>query len=361
MELRHLRYFLAAADGLHFGRAARRMHVSQPTVSQQIRELEEELGAALFERSGRGVRLTAAGELFRTYASRALEDVAAGSRALDALAKREIGQLRVAILASTTSGLVVPALAAVLRKHPGVRVTAYEGRTRRVERLVLDGKVDVGIGLLPTRSHGLDAEPLLDGRLTLVVPARHRLAGAASASLRDVADEPFALLSPTLRARKMADAELLRARITPRIVLEADSVATVLAVVRAGLAISVLPAPRRTAAEHYSIATAAAGARRRAAVPAWCPAHCPRRRVRHGGARDRRRRGSRSNVDAAQNSSGPQLSCWVPDAGGRPSPSFDFFASPTKVRRVVRCSISWLTGSRKSNSTKLEPGASPRT
>jgi LysR family transcriptional regulator, cyn operon transcriptional activator len=244
MELRHLRYFLAAAEGLHFGRAAKRLHISQPTVSQQIRELEEELGAELFERRGRGVQLTAAGELFRTYASRAIEDVAAGERALDALAKREVGELRVAYLPSMTAGVVVPAVASVLRKHPGVRVLAYEGATRRVERLVLEGKADVGLGLLPARSAGLETEPLLEGRLALVVPRQHRLAVLASATLRELEDEPFALLSRSLRARGLADALFARARVSPRIVLEADAVATVLSVVRAGLAITVLPEPR---------------------------------------------------------------------------------------------------------------------
>ena len=244
MELRHLRYFLAAAEGLHFGRAARRLHISQPTVSQQIRELEEELGAELFERRGRGVRLTRAGELFRTYASRALEDVSAGERALDALAKREGGELRVAYLPSMTASVVVPAVASVLRKHPGVRVVAYEGTSRRVERLVMEGKADIGLGLLPVRSPGLETEPLLEGRLALVVPRGHHLAKETSASLRDLEDEPFALLSRSLRARGLADALFARAGMSPRIVLEADTVATVLSVVRAGLAITVLPAPR---------------------------------------------------------------------------------------------------------------------
>lgn len=253
MELRHLRYFLAAADGLHFGRAAKRLHISQPTVSQQIRELEEELGAELFERRGRGVRLTPAGELFRTYASRAIEDVAAGERALDALAKHEVGELRVAYLPSMTAGVVVPAVASVLRKHPGVKVVAYEGVSRRVERLVMEGKADVGLGLLPMRSAGLEPEPLLEGRLALVVPAQHRLAGASAASLRDLEEEPFALLSRSLRARAMADALFARARISPRVVLEADAVATVLAVVRAGLAITVLPEPRVSASDRLAV------------------------------------------------------------------------------------------------------------
>lgn len=253
MELRHLRYFLAAADGLHFGRAARRLHISQPTVSQQIRELEDELGAELFERRGRGVRLTPAGELFRTYASRALEDVAAGGRALDALAKRVVGELRVAYLPSMTAGVVVPAVASVLRKHPGVRVVAYEGASRRVERLVMEGKADVGLGLLPARSAGLETETLLEGRLVLVVSKQHRLAGEAAASLRDLEDEPFALLSRSLRARGLADALFARARVSPRVVLEADAVATVLSVVRAGLAITVLPEPRLESSDRLAV------------------------------------------------------------------------------------------------------------
>ena len=253
MELRHLRYFLAAAETLHFGRAAKRLHISQPTVSQQIRELEEELGSELFERRGRGVHLTPAGETFRTYASRAIEDVAAGERALTALANKEAGELRLAYLPSMTAGLVVPAMANVLRKHPGVRVVAYEGRSRRVERLVLEGKADVGLGLLPVRASGLETEPLLEGRLALVVPRAHALAKAAQASLGDVENEPFALLSRSLRARGLADTLFAQARIAPRIALEADTVATVLAVVRAGLAITVLPQPRVEATDRLAI------------------------------------------------------------------------------------------------------------
>src|SRR5688572_2157969 len=108
MELRHLRYFLAVADTLHFGRAARTLHVSQPTLSQQIHKLEEELGSSLFERGPR-VRLTQAGELFRTYASRAVEDVLAGERAVLALRGLSAGTLKFGYLPSLR-GLVVPAL-----------------------------------------------------------------------------------------------------------------------------------------------------------------------------------------------------------------------------------------------------------
>lgn len=246
MELRHLRTFLTIAETEHVGRAARRLHVSQPAVSQQLRELEDELGQPLFERHPRGMRLTPAGVTFRAYASRAAEEARAGARALEALARKDAGELRVAYLPSTTAELVIPALAAVMKAHPSVRVVAHEGTSQRVERLVAEGKADVGLGLLPVRRTDLVTEPLEEGRLALVLPTRHPLARERSEplSLREVAGEPFALLSRALRARAFADAALARAAIEPRVVLEADAVATVLAVVRAGLAVTLLPEPR---------------------------------------------------------------------------------------------------------------------
>lgn len=272
MELRHLRLFLAVAEARHFGRAARRLHLSQPTVSQQVRQLEEELGEVLFERHERGARLTPAGDLFRAYASRALEEVEAGRQALGALRGLQVGELRVGYLPSLGAGLVVPALAAVLRKHPGLRVQAYEGVSRRIERRVAEGKLDVGLGIAPSRAPEVEAEPVLEGRLSLIVPAGHALAAAPGAGdaarlslaagdegeqprgasrragggrvpLRRLVEQPLALLSVGLRGRAMVDAFFNQARFSPRLVFEANAVAAVLAVVRAGLALTVLPLP----------------------------------------------------------------------------------------------------------------------
>jgi LysR family cyn operon transcriptional activator len=252
MELRHLRYFAAVAETLHFGRAARRLHVSQPTVSQQVKQLEEELGAPLFERQGTSTRLTAAGELFRAYASRALEDVHEGERAVRALEAREAGTLRIGYIPSLTTGLVIPASSAVLRKYPGIRIAAYEGITRQVERRLAEGKLDVGIGFAPSREPLVEAEPVLESRMALVVPRRHPLANATKASLKSLAGEPFALLAPGLRVRGMVDAFFASTQFAPRIVFEANAVATVLAVVRAGLAMTVLPEPRGIESERLS-------------------------------------------------------------------------------------------------------------
>ncbi|WNG41017.1 transcriptional regulator CynR [Archangium violaceum] len=252
MELRHLRYFSAVADTLHFGRAARHLHVSQPTLSQQIRQLEEELGAPLFERARSGVRLTQAGELFRTYASRALEDVNAGRRAVGALHGLTTGTLRVGYPPSMR-GVVVPALAAVLRRHPGLALSAEEAIVRRVERRLADGKLDVGLAYAPARLPDLDAEPVFDSKLALVVARGHPLAGAESVGARQLAEEPFALLSRGLRVRARVEAWFSAMRLAPHIALESNAVGTVLAIVRAGLAVTVLPEPRLAEAERLIV------------------------------------------------------------------------------------------------------------
>jgi LysR family cyn operon transcriptional activator len=268
MELRHLRYFSAVADALHFGRAARRVHVSQPTLSQQIRQLEEELGAPLFERSRAGVRLTQAGELFRTYASRALEDVDAGRVAVGALRGLTTGALRVGYPPSMR-GIVVPALATVLRKHPGLALIAEEAVVRRVERRLADGKLDVGLAYAPARLPDLDAEPLFDSRLGLVVARGHPLAGAESVGAKQLAQEPFALLSRGLRVRARVDAYFAAMRIAPHLALESNAVGTVLAIVRAGLAVTVLPEPRLADTERLVVKRLSPAPRSELAALLW--------------------------------------------------------------------------------------------
>ena len=251
VELRHLRYFLAVADALHFGRAARKLHISQPTLSQQIQKLEEELGTPLFER-GPKIRLTQAGLLFRTYASRAVEDVAAGEQAIGALRGLAMGTLRFGYMPSLR-GLVVPALASVIARHPGIRVKAEEGVGGRIERRVADGRLELGVAHSLPRRPELDIEPLFESRLGLVVGPRHPLAGETKVGISKLEGQPFALLSRGLRARTTIDAYLASARFAPTIVLEADTVATVLDLVRSGHAITMLPEPRVTVAEQLPV------------------------------------------------------------------------------------------------------------
>lgn len=227
------------------------MHVSQPTLSQQIHKLEEELGSPLFERGPR-VRLTQAGELFRTYASRAVEDVLAGEQAVSALRGLAAGSLKLGYLPSLR-GLVVPALTAVLRRHPKLRVKTEEGVGGRIERRVLEGRLDLGVTYATSPRAELDVEPLFESRLGLVVGPRHALGAERTVPLAKLAGEPFALLSRGLRARTTVDVWFASVRFSPRVVFEANAVATVLDVVRAGLAVTVLPEPRVAGAERLPV------------------------------------------------------------------------------------------------------------
>lgn len=145
MELRQLRYFVALAEELHFGRAARRVHVSQPPLSQQIRALEEELGARLFDRTSRRVLLTPEGEAF-------LEDVRGVLRGLEeavdrvrGVAQGERGRLRVGFVGSAVSTRFPAGVAAFRERHPAVRLELRESGTLVQRRAIAEGRLDVGL------------------------------------------------------------------------------------------------------------------------------------------------------------------------------------------------------------------------
>ncbi|RKH33979.1 LysR family transcriptional regulator substrate-binding protein, partial [Corallococcus sicarius] len=166
-------------------------------------------------------------------------------------------------------GIVVPALAAVLRKHPGLALSAEEAIVRRLERRLADGRLDVGLGYAPARLTDLDAEPVFDSRLVLVVARGHALAGAESVGVKLLAEEPFALLSRGLRVRARVDAHFAAMRLAPRVALESNAVATVLAIVRAGLAVTVLPEPRLADAERLVVKRLSPAPRSELAALLW--------------------------------------------------------------------------------------------
>ncbi|MBX9357186.1 LysR family transcriptional regulator, partial [Chromobacterium vaccinii] len=146
MLLRHIRYFLAVAEHLNFTRAAEALHVSQPTLSQQIRQLEEALGAELFDRGSRQLRLTDAGDAYRIYACRALRDLDAGRRALHDVASLQRGQLRLAMTPTFAAWLAGPLLARFHQRHPGIALIVREMSQEAMEAGLADDAFDIGIG-----------------------------------------------------------------------------------------------------------------------------------------------------------------------------------------------------------------------
>ncbi|OAH15417.1 LysR family transcriptional regulator [Streptomyces jeddahensis] len=187
LDLRKLRYFVAVAELLHFGRAALALHVTQPALSRQVRQLERDLGVVLFNRTSQGVTLTAAGEQF-LHDARAL--LAAGQAARDRVRRIDAGEhtLTVGFMLGTD---VTAALNAFSAGHPDVPIELVRIRWWDQAQPLLDGTVDVGFVRLPVDSDDrLDILPLYPERLSVVLPARHPLAGEAGIRITALADRP---------------------------------------------------------------------------------------------------------------------------------------------------------------------------
>lgn len=245
MELRHLRYYVAVAEECHFGRAAARLHIAQPHLSQQIKVLEGELGVQLLARSTRMVEVSAAGRDFLAQARLILEAVDhAGQRAVR-VAAGEVGHLTVGFTGSATYELL-PALARVLRSEsPDL---GLDLRGEMLTAAQVDGlrkhTLDVGILRPPVRESGLDVKTLRREPLIAVLPRDHRLAAGSSVRLTDLRNEPF-ITYPSHDRSVVYEAVLntcQRAGFNPVIGQEVSETSTLVVLVAAGRGVALVPA-----------------------------------------------------------------------------------------------------------------------
>ncbi|MFI5939318.1 transcriptional regulator CynR [Streptomyces uncialis] len=242
-ELRHLRYLLAVAEQGSFTRAAEELRISQPTLSQQVRQLERTLGAQLLDRSGRTVRLTDAGEVYAGHARRALRDLAAGERAVFDVADLSRGHLRLALTPTFTAYLAGPLAAALYDCHPGITLEVREMTQERIEAGLLADELDLGIAFHGPRPPGITATALFTETLSLVTATRNPAPGAVQEPLPvgELAERPLILLSADYATRAHVDAYLTAHRVRPRVVMEADSVQALTEIVRHTPLATVLP------------------------------------------------------------------------------------------------------------------------
>jgi LysR family transcriptional regulator, cyn operon transcriptional activator len=241
LELRHLRYFLAVADSAHFTKAAAILHVTQPTLSHQIRQLEDQLGLPLFDRVGRRVRLTAAGELLLPHARRVLRQLEEAESALGELLGLKRGVLKVGIV-QTVNACVIPEIVGRFSKaHPGIQVACSEMAVDEIETGLEAGRLDVGIGFLPPLRKSLQGEVLFAEELVAVVSTAHPLAKHRQLRVRDVAKHPLVLLSPKYCTRQLIDDAFTQARARPNIQIEMNSIDSILSTVREANLATLLP------------------------------------------------------------------------------------------------------------------------
>lgn len=248
MELRHLRYFLAVAEELHFTRAAARLHIGQPPLSQQIQALEAELGVALFLRTRRSVRLTEAGEHLLGRAREILAASQGVATELQRIARGEQGELRIGF---TSTGLLVEEMrrgvASFRKTSPGVVLRLREMYTFRQFEALAAGELDVGLVRFngPLAPPGIGLRPLRSDPLCLVVPEGHRLAGRAAVSIAECRDEAFIAYPAAAGASLVGQLDALcrRAGFRPRIAQEAREALTQIGLVATGMGVAVLLGP----------------------------------------------------------------------------------------------------------------------
>jgi LysR family cyn operon transcriptional activator len=233
MDLRQLRYFLAVANTQHMTRAAEQLHVTQSTLSHQIGQMEQALATQLFDRVGRGIRLTEAGELFRGFAQRALAELESGVTALAELDHVLRGQLRVGVIHTINSSLVPPVISRFVAEHAGVRVTVDEMSGIDIEEGLVRGQLDLGIGFAPASSVDITAERLFDEKIVLIAPRSVVGSGRRTMRAAKLAGVKLALMSPRFMTRRLIDAAYGQ-YIAGNVMLEMNSIEALLATVRCG-------------------------------------------------------------------------------------------------------------------------------
>ncbi|MFF8394458.1 LysR family transcriptional regulator [Streptomyces sp. NPDC016172] len=240
MELRQLEYFVAVAEERNFTRAAERVHISQSGVSAQIRQLERELGAELFDRSARTATLTAAGRAALDHARAALAAAAAVGQAVGEVTGLIRGRLVVGMVIGCTLTPLFDALSAFHRAHPGVEISLQEDNSDRLVEAVRLGTADVALVGTAAAPEGLEALTIISERLVVVIPDAHPLASRRRVTLRDVAAHPIVCMPPGTGLRTVFDGACAAQDLRPGIALQASAADAVADLAARGLGVAVL-------------------------------------------------------------------------------------------------------------------------
>jgi DNA-binding transcriptional LysR family regulator len=247
VELRHLEYFVAVAEELHFGRAAARLQIAQPPLSQQIRKLEEELEVQLFFRTKRHVQLTAAGEIFLEEARQTLVQAARAREMAQKASRGELGRLAIGFVGSAISEALPLLLLPFRERFPDIELTLRELTTSQQIRALRDGRIQVGILRPPISDVTLSVETLLKEPLLVALPEPHPLARQKSLPVEALAQERF-IIFPRAQGPGLYDQIISlcqQAGFSLQIIQEAIQMQTILGLVAAGLGVALVPASAR--------------------------------------------------------------------------------------------------------------------
>lgn len=241
MEFRLLEYFLAVCEELHFTRAAEKLGISQPTLSQQIRLLEHRIGSPLFQRIGKRIYVTEAGDILRKHVQNVFHELEQAQAAIAELAGMQRGRLRIGC---SGNHLLSGPISAFHALYPGIELSVTELATEETKERLLDNQLDLGVVFLPLYGDDtpLESFPLLEEQLVLVVSRQHKLAKAASIRLEELRTLPLAMLQQKFHVRQMIDRSSQEAGFELRPQLELSTLDSLLQIAALHIGAAVLPA-----------------------------------------------------------------------------------------------------------------------
>ena len=244
MNLADVEWFVALAETPHMTQVAERLNTTQPTLSRSLARLEHQIGAPLFDRVNRRLRLNPSGEVLLRHARRSLLELRAATEHIRSLRDPEHGTVRLGFLHSVATWLAPELIRGFRARAPQVRFALTQAATYELEALVADGMVDLAVtGPRPT-DESLAWHPIHTEQLCLVVPRDHRLADRGSVGIADAAGEPFILLGPDFGLRRLTDDLLAQVGADPAVAFESAEIATMESLAAAGLGVTVVPRPR---------------------------------------------------------------------------------------------------------------------
>ena len=243
IELRHLRYFIAVAEELHFGKAAERLHIAQPPLSQQIRQLEAELGFQLFYRTKRSVKLTEAGQVFFTECQRLFRQLDQAIQTGRQVSRGEVGQLVIGFVSSTAYNVLPKILRTFRTCVPEVSLELHELTADQQLQWLHENRMDIGFLRPPVEEDTFTLQTIFREPLVVALPETHPLAKEAQVSLQSLAGEAFVIFPRTLAPGLYDQIISLcqQAGFSPNVVQEAIQMQTIVSLVAAELGIAIVP------------------------------------------------------------------------------------------------------------------------
>ncbi|VVP65064.1 Hca operon transcriptional activator HcaR [Pseudomonas fluorescens] len=196
MELRHLRHFIGVAEELHFGRAANRLHIEQSPLSRSIKDLENDLGVKLFERTTRSTKLTHAGEIFLDEARQIVLAIEKARLRINSSCQQLNNKLRIAITDNITQAYATKLIKRCNKEHPDLQTCIFEFSEEQLVASLGSGEIDAGISSINITSSGLTSTRLWSEEIVILIPLNHCLSNKITITLEDIATQPLILLKP---------------------------------------------------------------------------------------------------------------------------------------------------------------------